>query len=357
RRRFLPSWRFTWVLPPFWVLFPSIRHSFHWACSASIGTSRRRPIVSTSIRYCSFVAGRERTSITPIPSFGSRTTRPSPRTPREPRIARASRAVSVPFVESTPMIFPFRPRNFPRAMNTSSPFRSGTALGIFQSCFFRSAGSTCAARLRCRCCQFASAFLSRCFRGSALTIVGTSHDHARRRGDPGPPLRGFPRDGALDVGALRLPLRRREDARVVLEPYPRAVGPSERAALPHDHRVHDLLPHLRAPLLHGDDEEISDPRGGPPLADALVRLHGDDLDDLRPRVVDAVQAGARLEPPRLVAREALHGPAPWVWMTTNETVLLSGRHSIRVTTWPGWRSRHSGACASIRRVRFSYRSY
>src|SRR5207247_2431661 len=81
------------------------------------------------------------------------------------------------------------------------------------------------------------------------------------------------------------------------------------------------------------------------------------LDDLRPRVVDALQAGPGREAPHLSPRQALHARTPRLWITTKDTVLLSGRHSIRVTRCPGCSARHGGACASIRRVRVSYRSY
>src|SRR5436309_14186458 len=264
--------------------------------------------------------------------------------------------VTSPCVMSTPMILPFFPRNFPRATSTSSPFRTGTARGTFQSRFFRRAGSTWAASILCFTCQGASAACFRCFRGCVLTMSGTSHNHARRRRDPGPPLGRLPRHGAFDVGPLRLPLGRREDARVVLEPHPGPVRAPERAALPDDDGVHHLLPHLGAPLLHGHDQEVPDSRGRAPAAHALVPFDRDDLDDLRARVVDALKAGAGGQAAGLAARQALHALTPRLWITTKETVLLSGRHSISVTRWPGARVRHGGACASIHRLRVSYRS-
>src|SRR5207253_6336794 len=93
-------------------------------------------------------------------------------------------------------------------------------------------------------------------RGCVLVILPASHDHARGRGDPGPPLRGLSGHGPFDVRPFHLALRRHDHARVVFELDHHAFRTTEGTTLPDDDRVHHLLARLRGPLLHRDDEEV-----------------------------------------------------------------------------------------------------
>src|SRR3989442_13498641 len=229
RRRFRPSCRFTWNVPPFWVVFASIRHSFHCACSASMGTRCSLPRESTSIRYCSFVVPRERTSITPPPSFGTDTTRPSTWTVRDPRIARASRAVSQYRSMSR--------RTSPIGMASSIPCGSGEGLRV-QKAVFRSIFHDRGAGRRFRC------FLTRL--SAPQQLLPPSHVGLVERHED--QVRGV--DGPRDLLLVRLldldPLDRdRALAHVHADdlPLPAAELPprdEDLVPLPHGNRSRDL---------------------------------------------------------------------------------------------------------------------
>src|SRR5438034_870679 len=222
--------------------------------------------------------------MSPTGNFGSVTTRPSTRTPRLFRMCRASRAVSQSFSMSR-RIDP---------IGTLSPIACGPADEGRIRFTWRGAW---AARFRWA-------------RGCVLVILPASHDHARGRGDPGPPFSGLSGHGPFDVRPFHLALRGHDHAGVVLELDHHAFRTTEGTALPDDDRVHHLLAGLRGPLFHRDDQEVGDPRRRQAIPHAAVLLDLDDLHDLRAGVVDALEAGSLREAPHLPSRKTLHAATP-----------------------------------------------
>src|SRR5438309_1586426 len=232
--------------------------------------------------------------MSPTGNFGSVTTRPSMRTPRLFRMCRASRAESQSLSMS----------------RTVSPLRTGSARGSRPFAFaWTSSARWDEVRIRFTW-RGAWAARFRWTRGCVLVILPASHDHARGRGDPGPPLRGLSGHGPFDVRPFHLALRRHDHARVVFELDHHAFRTTEGTTLPDDDRVHHLLARLRGPLLHRDDEEVGDPRRRQAIPHPAVLLDLDDLHDLRAGVVDALEAGSLREAPHLPSRKTLHAATP-----------------------------------------------
>src|SRR2546427_9837235 len=193
---------------------------------------------------------------------------------------------------------------------TVSPFRTGSARGSrpFASAWTSSAGG---AEVRIRFTwRGAWAARFRWTRACVLVIVPASHDHARGRGDPRPPLRSLSGHGAFDVRPFHLAFRCHDHAGVVLELDHQAFRTTEGTALPDDDRVHHLLARLRGPLLHRDDQEVGDPRRRQAIPHPAVLLDLDDLHDLRAGVVDALEADSPPEAPHLPSPTTPHTSTP-----------------------------------------------
>src|SRR5437660_4508184 len=182
---------------------------------------------------------------------------------------------TVPCTRSTDTTLPSRPRNPPRMTRSVSPFRTGSSRGSRPFAFaWTSSARWDEVRIRFPW-RGAWAARFRWTRACVLVIVPASHDHARGRGDPRPPLRGLSGHGPFDVRPFHLAFRCHDHARVVLELDHQAFRTTEGTALPDDDRVPHLLARLRGPLLHRHHEHAGDPRRRhptppPPL---LLDLH------------------------------------------------------------------------------------
>src|SRR5439155_25319321 len=244
----------------------------------------------------------------------------------------------------------------PRMTRTVSPFRTGSARGSRPFAFaWTSSARWDEVRIRFTW-RGAWAARFRWTRGCVLVILPASHDHARGRGDPGPPFSGLSGHGPFDVRPFHLALRGHDHAGVVLELDHHAFRTTEGTALPDDDRVHHLLAGLRGPLFHRDDQEVGDPRRRQAIPHAAVLLDLDDLHDLRAGVVDALEAGSLREAAHLPSRKTLDAATPCMWVPTKWTVFPRGGHSIATMRWPTCRPRQGGAWTFNRWVRFSYRS-
>src|SRR5437660_12591472 len=172
-----------------------------------------------------------------------------------------------------------------------------------------------------------------------------------------PSFSRLPSHRSPDLCSFQFPLRGHNDFGIVFERESCSIRSTQRSCLPHNDRWKDLLPQIGFALRHRDHNHISYTGRRNPSQTSVVSSDVNQFQLFRSSVVSTRQTRADRKASSYSGPVLYHSAGAYCsrlrcWhvysataflsITTNETSLLSGRHSAMVTLSPVASAIHGG---------------